>query len=111
MLKYAHLYYVLFVNPESRPNFLLSHMASARCFGDIVCHDLRRRNEIRKRFDNIKRTIAGFVATAAATGVDFVVVVVVVVLVVLVLVVVLVAVVVVVAAAGVVVVVVAVFDS
>ena len=49
------------MNPESRPNFLLSHMASAWCFGDIVCHDLRRRNEIRKRFHNIKRTIAGFV--------------------------------------------------
>ena len=53
-----------FMNPESRPNFLLSHMASAWCFGDIVCHDLRRRNEIRKRFHNIKRTIAGFVVAA-----------------------------------------------
>ena len=68
VLKYAHLYSVLFVNPESRPNFLLSHMASAWCFGDIVCHDLRRGNEIRKRFENIKRTIAGFVAVAAAAA-------------------------------------------
>ena len=57
------------MNPESRPIFLLSHMASAWCFGDIVCHDLRRRNEIRKRFHNIKRTIAGFVVVAAAVAV------------------------------------------
>ena len=62
------------MNPESRPNFLLSHMASAWCFGDIVCHDLRRRNEIRKRFHNIKRTIAGFVVVAAAVVVVVVVV-------------------------------------
>ena len=78
------LYYLLFMNPESRPNFLLSHMASAWCFGDIVCHDLRRRNKIRKRFHNIKRTIAGFVVVvvvvvAAAAALVVVVVVVVVV--------------------------------